>query len=193
MTEQETGQPVRVLAVCTANISRSPAVERLLQGRLAPSVQVGSAGLASLIGEPIDPPVASFLGEQGADVSGFASRQLTEALVREADLVVALTREHRAAVIRMVPGAVRRTFTLLEFARVLAWADHAGVPTDQTPGDRLREMIPLVVAGRALTPLGDESSDDVPDPYGRGAAAYEASLGLILKSTTSIIKIACGD
>lgn len=193
MIDQEVRQPVRVLAVCTANISRSPAVERLLDRGLAPWVQVGSAGLASLVGEPIDPPVARFLGENGAEVAGFASRQLTESLVREADLVLALTREHRAGVVRMVPGAVRKTFTLLEFSRVLAWADRAGVPTDQTPGDRLRQMIPLVVNARALAPVDDLNSDDVPDPFGRGDAAYQASLGLIFRATASIIMIARGD
>ncbi len=178
-TSSEPEAPVRVLAVCTANISRSPAVERLLRLRLGDAVHAGSAGVMALVGEPIDAPVAAWLGVRGADVSGFAARQLDAAMVRDADLVLALTRAHRRRVLDLAPAAVRRTFTLREFARVLASLDLAGPPEHLPVRDRLRAVIPLATAGRALAPRPDEGGDDVPDPYGRGTAAYAHSLGLI--------------
>lgn len=181
--------PVRVLAVCTANISRSPAVERLLRLHLGEAVQVGSAGVMALVGEPIDPPVAAWLGSRGAEASGFAARQLDEALLRDADLVLALTRGHRARVLALAPAAVRRTFTVREFARVVASLDVSEVPDGLAAPDRLRAVLPLATAGRALAPRPAEGEDDVPDPYGYGPAAYAHSLALIEQAVRVIAEV----
>ena len=183
-----TEEPVRILAVCTANISRSPAVERLLRARLGDTVRVDSAGVAALVGAPIDPPVAAFLREQGAETTGFAARQVDEAMLKASELVLTLTRAHRAEVLELVPSAVRRTFTLLEFARVLQSLDLRGLPFDVSAGDRLRAILPLATAGRALAPRAQAGDDDVPDPYGRGAPAYVHSLALIAEATDVIVR-----
>jgi protein-tyrosine phosphatase len=45
-----------ILAVCTGNVCRSPAVERLLTGQLFPTVTVSSAGMHALVGHPIPNP-----------------------------------------------------------------------------------------------------------------------------------------
>lgn len=185
--------PVRVLVVCTANISRSPAVERLLRHGLDDSVQVGSAGVAALVGEPIDPPVARFLTERGADSTGFAARQVTLAHLNEADIVLTLTREHRAHVLSIAPSAVRRSFTLLEFSRVLGSAELTGLEPAAHPGERLRQLVPLATAQRALAPRpAAAGDDDVPDPFGRGPAAYAHALGLISRATDHLLLLAAG-
>mgnify|MGYP002738687724 CR=1 FL=1 len=57
MTES-TISPYRILTVCTGNVCRSPAAERLLEHTLNPSVTVRSAGTRALVGEPIHPPMA---------------------------------------------------------------------------------------------------------------------------------------
>jgi protein-tyrosine phosphatase len=188
--------PVTVLAVCTANISRSPAVERLLRSGFAAagvaSVQVGSAGVAALVGEPIDPPVAGFLLANGAEISGFASRQVTEPMVRSSELVLALTRAHRSQVLELVPSAVRRSFTLLEFARILESLDLSGLPAGLGADERLRAILPLATAGRSLAPRATSGGDDVLDPFGRGDATYERSLALIRQATDTIVRIVAG-
>lgn len=179
--------PVRVLAVCTANISRSPAVERLLRRGLDDSVHVASAGVMALVGEPIDPPVARFLADRGADNTGFAARQVTLAQINEADLVLTLTREHRAHVLGIAPAAVRRTFTLLEFSRVLGSANLIGLDPAEHPGERLRRLVPLATAQRALAPRpATAGDDDVPDPFGHGPEAYAHALGLISRATNHL-------
>lgn len=182
------GQPVRILAVCTANISRSPAVESLLRAGLDDSVQLSSAGVAALVGEVIDPPVARFLRAQHAEAAGFAARQVTETMLREAELVLTLTRAHRAQVLEWAPSAVRRSFTLLEFVRVLESLDLTGLASG-TAGERLRAIVPVATVGRALAPRPAPGSDDVPDPYGRGPAAYEHSLAAIQRATDTIIRV----
>lgn len=62
----------------------------------------------------------------GIATRGFVAQQLTRELVRDASLVLALTRKHRSAVVRLEPAALRRAFTLRELARLLALADLGG-------------------------------------------------------------------
>ena len=185
-------QATSVLVVCTANISRSPAVERLLRAALDDSVRIESAGVAALVGSPIDSPVADFLRQHEAGTTRFAARQVDEQLLADADLVLTLTRAHRSQVLELRPAIVRRTFTLLEFARVLESVDLSGLPDDVSAGERLRAMVPLATAGRALAPRSTTGGDDVPDPYGRGPAAYAASLAMIAGATDVIVRLTRG-
>ena len=50
--------------------------------------------------------------EGGADPAGFRAQQLSAEHLRQADLILGMTREHRAAAADLVPAAVRRSFTL---------------------------------------------------------------------------------
>ena len=192
MNQAATAGSARILAVCTANICRSPAVERLLRAGLDDSVQVGSAGMMALVGEPIDPPVAGYLAEAGASVDGFAARQVTAALLHEADLVLTLTKAHRAHVLQLAPAVVRRAYTLLEFTRVLQSLDPAGLPTRGSAAERLSAIVPLATAGRALAGRKFGSGDDVPDPFRRGSEAYAHSLDLIHQATETIAGVLRG-
>ena len=178
-------EPLRVLAVCTGNISRSPAVEHLLRAGLGGSAVVRSAGVRAVVGAPVDPPVAAWLAAAGVGVDGFAARQLAPAMVAEADLVLALTRDHRSRVVDLVPAAVRRTYTLREFARILQSVDASA--QGDTPGERLRSLLPQVAAGRGLLPRRPAGADDVRDPYGYGAAAYRQALAEIQAAVGAIL------
>src|SRR3954465_11561123 len=109
----------QILCVCTGNICRSPAAERLLTSRLGPEVEVSSAGTQALVGEPMSPPIDQLVQSAGAAAGGFLARRLTERLMQSADLVLAMTRAHRGDVVELWPQAVRRAFTLREFARLL--------------------------------------------------------------------------
>lgn len=158
-----------VLAVCTGNISRSPVVEYLLKDCL-PGVEVRSAGVGAVVGAPVDPHMAPYLSERGLDVAGFAARQLTPAMIGSADLILALTRQHRARILDLSPAAVRRTYTVREFARVLDSLE--SVPIGETPAERLAAVLPLTAAGRSLAPRVSPAEDDIDDPYRMGDAAY---------------------
>jgi protein-tyrosine phosphatase len=136
--------------------------------------------------------VASLLQGHGIDWDGFSARQVDEPMVRAADVVLTLTRAHRAQVLELVPSAVRRTFTLLEFTRVVQSLDLSDLPAGLSAGDRLRAIIPRATAGRALARRAPADGDDVPDPFGRGSRAYTDSLALITGATAEIIRIARG-
>ena len=184
-----------ILTVCTGNVCRSPAAERLLAKALGPGsgISVTSAGVGALVGEPIHPPMATLLQEMTVDVDGFAARRVTEAMVRDADVVLPLTREHRGAVVEVWPGAVRRTFTLRELARRAQRVEpdelDAVAGPGASPARRLTALLPLAAARRAQVPPED---DDVIDPYRRGPEVYRASLDQILPAVEAIARAALG-
>jgi protein-tyrosine phosphatase len=91
--------------------------------------------------------MAELLLVRGVDIDGFVARRLSNGLIQQADLVLALTRAHRSLVAEAWPTAVRRTFTLREFARLLSGIDRAALPAS-TPADRLRAAVPLAAAQR---------------------------------------------
>lgn len=177
-----TGAP-SVLTVCTGNISRSPTVEYLLKDAL-PGVEVRGAGTHAVVGAGVDPPMAAYLRGRGLDVDDFAARQLTPALIGNADLVLALTRQHRSRILDLAPAAVRRTYTVREFARILSSLEV--VPDGDTPAERLAAVLPLVAAGRSLAPRVAPAEDDIDDPYGMGSDAYRRAQSEIQAAVDAI-------
>ncbi|MBI9116191.1 arsenate reductase/protein-tyrosine-phosphatase family protein [Sanguibacter suaedae] len=178
--------PFSVLAVCTGNICRSPAVERLLVDRLGPGsgVVVSSAGVGAVVGAPVPEQMAGLVEGAGGSVEGFAARQLTEGMLREAQLVLVLTRSHRSRVVDMYPGAVRRTFTVRELARLAGAVGRAGLP-EGTTAERFAALLPLAAAQRGLHQVAPEE-DDVVDPYRRADEVYAESFGQLLPAVEVI-------
>lgn len=185
---QVTGRGVfRILCVCTGNVCRSPAAERLLASALGPTVIVSSAGTGALVGQPISPPMDDHIRRHGGESGGFAARQLSESMVSEADLVLALTRQHRRAVVELAPSAVQRCFTLREYARLLSQSALGALPG--TPADRARQSLRTVAAGRRQSTAAE---DDVDDPYRRGDAAYTSTFTDIEQAVSRIVRILAG-
>src|SRR5690242_16939564 len=100
--------------------------ERLFEARLPDDARMGagSAGIRALTGHAMDAPSATVLRELGGDPTGHVAVQLTPALVDGAALILTATSEHRADILREQPGAMRRTYTLREFARLGAGVAH---------------------------------------------------------------------
>ena len=172
-----------ILCVCTGNICRSPAAERLLSVSLRSGVEVSSAGTLALAGRRIDSPMDRLLVLGGGDVSGFTARQLREPMLRGADLVLTMTDAHTGDVIEMWPRAVRKTFTFREFAGLLGSIDQAGLPPT-TVADRLRAAIPLAAASRR--PVADRTREDVVDPYRQADEVYERAFDDIRAAVATI-------
>jgi protein-tyrosine phosphatase len=103
----------RVLVVCVGNICRSPTAEFLLRHRLRnDAVVVESAGLAALVGNPIDPTAASLLEAHGVPAVAHVARQITQDLINAADIVLAMDRRHLSAIHAQVPHSRGKTFLL---------------------------------------------------------------------------------
>jgi protein-tyrosine phosphatase len=179
-----------ILTVCTGNVCRSPAVERLLATELGPTVSVASAGTHALVGHPISEPMAMLLRNRGIDTLPFEARRLSEQMLREADLVLPLTRAQRSLVVELWPAAVRRTFTLREFARLLRWVDPAALPAGG-PADRLRAAIGLAAAERGRERTSADE-DDVVDPFRLSEEVYADSFAQITSAVDVIVGVLKG-
>lgn len=184
----------RVLTVCTGNICRSPAAEFLLADELervgvGEGLIVESAGVRPLEGNPVDPPMARLLHQRGIDTSGFTARRLTKRLVQDADLVLGLARDHRTAAVQLYPGALKRTFTLRELARLAERVD----PTELTAvagseadvRRRLRALVQLAPKRRTSVP---PELDDVEDPYRREDEIFVAVHQQILEAAATLVR-----
>lgn len=180
-----------ILLVCTGNICRSPAAERLLRARLeGVAVRVESAGTSALVGQPIAEPMSNLLRSHGVSPGGFAARRLTEPLVTGAALVLGMTREHRASVVQLAPQVVRRSFTLLEFARLTGLVDLALLRDIPWP-DRLAAVVTLAAAERRAV-AGDPAIDDVADPFRRSQQVYDTSFVRLQRAVTGVAGVLNG-
>lgn len=175
VTEPPAGPALRVLFVCTGNICRSAAAERLarsafeaLLGDSVSAIELSSAGTRAVVDADMHPSTAAVVRDLGADTGGFAARQLRRSMITDADLVLTMTRDHRAVVLGLEPTALSRTFTLpeaSELARLLDGLDRAVAP-DAGPRDLVRRM----AAARGRRRSSD--ADDVLDPIDHPAETH---------------------
>lgn len=94
----------RILIVCVGNICRSPMAEFLLAHQM-PGIEVHSAGLAAMVGEPADSTAQELMRERGIDISAHRARPLTPEMMMEHDLVLAMENDHIQSVLNLYPYA----------------------------------------------------------------------------------------
>ena len=183
---------LHVMVVCTGNICRSPFAAQLLADRLERAgvdASVWSAGTHAMVGQPMPPEAAELSRRAGLDPDAHEGQQLTPTMVELADVVLTASREHRAAVVKMLPRASRRTFTLREFARIAEWvaADAAagGAPAPSDPVALIEE----VASSRGLaTPPSRPDDDDIVDPYRRSPEVYAEAERLITQAVDTVAR-----
>lgn len=88
-----------ILFVCTGNTCRSPMAEFILKDLLAKKgfsdVHVSSAGLAVNPGDTICANAKQTLKNNGIEVDDFESRQITEDMIDQSDIVLCMTANHK--------------------------------------------------------------------------------------------------
>jgi protein-tyrosine phosphatase len=173
-----------ILHVCTGNICRSPMAEHLMRAGLdrrgIAHVEVASAGTHGLEGHPVQEHAAAALAARDIASDAFRARRLVQDHVASADLVLAASREHRAAAVTLVPRAASRTFTLREFDRLLSRVDAGDLPVD--PEDRAAALVRAAAGQRGLVRPDRPEDDDVTDPYGGPASGYPPCADLVERS-----------
>lgn len=151
-------------------------MEAMLAHRLDPArFEVGSAGVMAPQGRPIDTDSAEQLRSRGIPVPDRTARQLTRDLVVEADLVLTATRSHRAEVLDHDPRALRRTFTVMEFAALCS----------QVEATDLAGLVAAAAAQRYRGP----SDVDLVDPIGRGTEVHADVAARIDTAVTTIVDV----
>ncbi len=82
-------------------------------------VQVMSAGIGAVEGQPPSAHAVRAVRELGIDISRQRSRQLTADLVQEADYIFGMTHSHVDTIMLLYPAAAEKTFLLREFDETL--------------------------------------------------------------------------
>lgn len=169
----------RVLLVCTGNICRSAIAERLGRAHVrevlaedASLIRLTSAGVRAVSGSAMHPQSAMALESLGGDPAGFQARQVDEAMILEADLVLTMTFNQRRRVLELAPRALSRTFTLREAAGLVSLLGaELGVPGDDLPA-RARAVVGEMARARARRRTSD--ADDVRDPVSSSPDVHQA-------------------
>lgn len=127
-------------------------------------LDVTSAGSRALNGHPIHPSSRRILVERGIDPSAFSSRLLTSSIAGQSDLVLGMTRDHRAVARQLAPIRWKRMYALQEIAN---------------------SHFASVEGGTALSDPTD-SRLDIDDPIGRTDAFFERVAGEIERSVVGV-------
>jgi protein-tyrosine-phosphatase len=145
-SEENSGQPFRLLFVCTGNTCRSPIAAALareeVERRGWRDMEISSAGVAAVAGGPASEGTQNVGVRHGLELVGHRSRPLTPYAVEEADLILTMSVAH------------------LDAVRSLGGGDRASLITAFAEG---REGDPEWRGG------------GVPDPFGGDDAAYETT------------------
>lgn len=196
----ESPTPVRILTVCTGNICRSPVAERLLQAGLDQVLpggfEVRSAGTRAMVGSPIQPLSAEIVNMYGGTDKGFAARQLTPKILRDADIVLTMTSKHRGEVLQLDASLLKRTFTIREFARMLEALEERDAATGEASkkapdaGTLWRGLPARLASVRHLALAADSADNEVIDPYKRGPEVYRQMEDELAPAILTILRYA---
>ncbi|WP_439674491.1 low molecular weight phosphatase family protein [Embleya sp. MST-111070] len=173
-----------VLVVCSGNICRSPVVEAMLRDRLAGSAlpsEVSSAGTIDWNARPMADNSALVLIEHGIDPPAHRSRKLTADLLRAADLVIGMSREHHWAIDALAADALPRTFLLGELVRL----GEAFGPRGTLP---LADWVAGVDARRPASRLA-RPADELDDPMGEPIESFRVMAARVDELTNRLVAL----
>jgi protein-tyrosine phosphatase len=126
-----------------------------------------------MIAHPMHPESARVLEDLGGDPAGFAARQLTTKIASGVDLVIAMTRAHRDAVLELAPRQLHRTFTLAEAALLVS---EFGA----------QDVTGLAALRPQLRP-GDAA--DIPDPIGQDPEVFNNVGAMIAELVPPVMEL----
>ncbi|MGB4026290.1 MAG: L-threonylcarbamoyladenylate synthase [Bacillota bacterium] len=112
-------EPLNLLMVCTGNTCRSPMAEGIFRkswkeaGEPYP-IQVSSAGVATVPGLPASKEAIQSMKSMDVDISGHRSAPVSYESLERADLVIAMTKAHKQALLARYPEFGHKMATLAE-------------------------------------------------------------------------------
>ncbi len=113
-------------------------------------IEVSSAGVGAVRGQPPSVHSVTVLRQMGIDISGVRSRPLTGSIVEEATAIFAMTRGHLDMILTFFPEAAEKTFLMREFqpgVRSMDIADPIGgsLETYTQCRDQIKAALPSIL------------------------------------------------
>lgn len=133
------GEAFRLLFVCTGNTCRSPLAEAIARRAVEDlgwsHVEVRSAGVAALDGDPASEGSLRAATRHGLDLSGHRATALTPPLIAWADVILTMSRSHLSAV--QAAGGTGKSSLVTDFAKGDEEGEDARAPgvVDPVGGD----------------------------------------------------------
>lgn len=120
---EETMKKKTILFVCTGNSCRSVMAEYLLRKLVKDraDIEVLSAGTGVYVRSGASLETIEVLKKEGMDARDHQSQSVTNTLLKKADLILVMTRQHRLQVLDKNPEIEKRVYLLKEFANVGRW------------------------------------------------------------------------
>lgn len=180
--------PLRILTVCTANVCRSPVVERLLARHLHTNGVAAVIASAGTHGGRLDvhAHTISAAATVGIELHDHRSRAVEAGLLHAegTDLVLAMTREHLRDVVALDPAVWPRAFTLREAVR-----RGSQLGSVATVGSFEQWRAELGNGRRAADLMRPDPSDDLADPYGGPASGHQVMVTEVDALTSMLARL----
>lgn len=166
-------EPLKILTVCSHNRTRSVMTMAMLERNLDARLGDGAAVVRSLGFGPEDmpsiPDAVAAMARRGLDTSAHRSRQVTQANVELADLILTSERDHVIKIAAISPAAYRRTMTMPEFLELAALHEPPA-------GAALSDWATELTADRTARDYIAGDVEEIFDPTGSTPRAFEKSV-----------------
>ena len=181
-----------VLFVCTGNVCRSPLAELLLRQSInTPSITTLSAGTQAMVGHQMPEIQRDIAAQLGLETSEqHRAQQLTLQHIESADLILGMERQHRSEAVKLSPRALRRTFTLREFARITEVVPNEDISFGESTDlvENMKVVVEAAAVNRGLvTTFEDPEDDNVVDPYRRSQQTYMESRDQVMTALGAVV------
>ncbi len=135
----------KILFVCEANLTRSPAAQQILESKYAGRYQVESAGLIVPPMRHLLPETAEAMGRMGMKPQGHVPKKVSRELLEASDIVFCFENRHVDALQNICPSLDGRVTTLSAFVGANQEIPPPGFRINEFPAYGALRLLPEAV------------------------------------------------